>query len=506
MKKNDIAKALAYIEENLRVSDQTSIEYLDAQGNIERLCLRQNHVIFGRRGSGKSLLLKSLRKKDDFLCININLEDYKDVSFPDSIIQVQLSIIKQLLQVIKAENTWWTMKYWSESRPIIKRLNQHVDTLNNHLDHPDEYDESIKDKSARGTEIKAKTKTPTNSLGSEFRESEERETSKSIKISKLNVLKNGIADIKELFQDSSKLIKKDIFLILDDFYFINKDVQPYFLDFFHRVTKNTPIYLKVATIKHRSILYVQGEGYTGIEIPHDAQELNLDYNLEDFSSMISFMKSLLIHINEKAGVIIDYDQLITPNAFNFLCLASGGVPRDFLSLLISLGPMLESSKSIGKREVIEKSIENLNNNKMASLKRDTSDEESALKHYLKFVVEKIIGERKWNAFLISNADVQNYPQINQAIKELVDLRFLHLANSNISAASSDGTRYSAYLVDIGLFPNSNPRGFRQVLPGQKDEHHREDEIRSAPKLNLVDFSNYIDGLGLSKQLTFFEDP
>lgn len=38
-----------------------------------------------------------------------------------------------------------------------------------------------------------------------------------------------------------------------------------------------------------------------------------------------------------------------------------------------------------------------------------------------------------------------------------------------SAASSDGTRYFAYMLDIGLFPNAAPRDFQQVEPGQVDD-------------------------------------
>jgi hypothetical protein len=50
------------------------------------------------------------------------------------------------------------------------------------------------------------------------------------------------------------------------------------------------------------------------------------------------------------------------------------------------------------------------------------------------------------------------------------------------------------MVDIGLFPNSNPRKFQQVEPGEKDEHHREDKIRSAPKLNLEEYNEAIGKL------------
>ena len=68
-KNNDIQKVLRYIEENIRVTEQTSIEYLDSQGNIDRLSLKQNHIIFGRRGSGKSLLLKSLKEQHEYIFV-----------------------------------------------------------------------------------------------------------------------------------------------------------------------------------------------------------------------------------------------------------------------------------------------------------------------------------------------------------------------------------------------------------------------------------------------------
>jgi hypothetical protein len=488
--KEEIKKVLNYIEENMRVTEQTSIEYLDSQGHIDRLCLKQNHIIFGRRGSGKSLLLKSLKEQKQAFCITVNLEDFKDISFPNSIIQVQKSIIKQLLPILKAENNFFSFDYWKTSRFLIKRLNKQITSLNKQLEHPDEYDESVKQKKGGKKYGKGKAKTGGNEVETGAETSEEIETSKEIKIDKLNSLKNGLSDIKELFTNVSKGINKDLFLILDDFYFIRKNEQPYFLDFFHRLSKNTPLYLKVATIKHRTRLYTQDESYIGIELPHDAQALNLDYSFEDFNSLVSFMKNLLLHINKKVNVSIKYEDFITDNAFRFLCLASGGVPRDFFSLLVSLGPMLGEEKSISKPNVIDKAIENISN-KMETFRTDTAEEGRILQDYLKFIQNTIINEKKWNAFLVSNVDVQNHPHIHQAIKELADLRFLHLVNPNISSASSDGTRYSAYLIDIGLFPNANPRKFQQVEPGQKDEKSREDKIRSAPKLNLYDFKKYI---------------
>ena len=48
------------------------------------------------------------------------------------------------------------------------------------------------------------------------------------------------------------------------------------------------------------------------------------------------------------------------------------------------------------------------------------------------------------------------------------------------------------MLDIGLFPNANPRHFQQVEPGERDSRSREDKIRSAPRLNLEEFKKNIN--------------
>ncbi|EKO3944204.1 hypothetical protein F7U70_003110 [Vibrio fluvialis] len=504
MNKDDLTKVLRFIEENMRVTEQTSIEYLDVQGVMGRLKIKQNHIIFGRRGSGKSLLLKSLRDDSEVECISVNLEDFKDISFPNSIIQVQKAIIKKLLPNVASRYPWYSANSIKKTFPLKRRLLKQIKSLNHHLAHPDLYDQEVKEKSSRKGTAKAKKKAFGGEGEGTYEASKETELSKQLRIDKLDILKNDLSNIKELFSDVAEHIGKDIFLILDDFYFIRKDEQPYFIDFFHRVSKNIPLYLKVATIQHRSKLYIQDQNYVGVELPHDAQPIHLDYSLQDFDRLVSFKRELLAHINQKAGVDIDYNSLITENAFRFLCLASGGVPRDFFSLLVSLEPIFGGDRSVSKPNVIEKAIENVRN-KMDSLKKDASDEDILLENYLQIIRSEIIDKRRWNAFLLSNSEVHKYPQINQAIKELVDLRFIHLVNPNTSASNSDGTRYSAYMLDIGLFPNANPRDFQQVEPGQTDDKHRQDKIRSAPKLDLESINTQVEALNLPRELEVTEE-
>lgn len=501
----ELNKVLRYIEENIRVTDQTTIEYLDPKGHIDRLESKQNQIIFGRRGSGKSLLLKSLKASaTNKIMISINLDDYKDISFPDSIIQVLRVVIKQLKNSLDSSYKWIQFKRRFKTKKIIRSLDKYLKQLEERLNNPDLYEESSKNK--YGSKISGEASsgygTSTAKIGSEL--TEESEASRTIKIDKLNILRNELTDFKDLIQKTSECLDKDIFLILDDFYFIRKADQPYFADFFHRISKNTRLYLKIASIKHRTSLYTQGETYIGMEIKHDGQSLNLDYNFESFNSLVSFMKDLLNNINRIVDVNIDYEKLFSENGFRFLCLASGGVPRDFFSLFIDLGNKIINGQSgISKPMVIETSIENLPN-KLEAFKTDSQDEKEILEHYLQYIRIEIVENKRWNSFLISNSEVLKYPQINQAIKELVDLRLIHLANSNTSSAPSDGTRYSAYLVDVGLFPNANPRNFKQVEPGQKDDDGREDKIRSSPKLNLEIFNEYISELKLNKNLKITE--
>ena len=507
MNNKDLSKVLRYIEENIRITEQTTIDYLDPKSHLDRLKSKQNQVIFGRRGSGKSLLLKSLKNlnTDSTTSISINLEDYKDISFPNSISHVLINILTSIKKNITGKYKIWHFKKWKNQLEILKSIDKQISQLEKKINEPDSYSEKIREKSASKTSGK---------LGSGLNKSQaeiateiadEFETSREILKDKLNELKNEISNFKELINSISSFTNQDIFLILDDLYFIRKNEQPFFIDFFHRISKNTRLYLKIATIKQRSSLYLQTDTFIGVEIGHDIQSLSLDYTLEDFNNLVSFMKQLLNHINQKVDVNIDYSNVLTDNAFRFLCLASGGVPRDFLTLFISLGEkMINGNRNISKPNVIDCSIENLPN-KMEAFNTDSAEEKTILEHYLQYIRNEIINTKKWNAFLVSNSDVDNFPKIKQAIKELVDLRLIHLVNPNTSSAPGDGKRYSAYMVDIGLFPNSNPRGFTQIEPGQKDERSREDKLRSAPKLNLSLYEDFIASQNLTLDIHIIEN-
>jgi hypothetical protein len=343
---------------------------LDPKGHIERLNSKQNQVIFGRRGSGKSLLLKSLKNNDlnKNLYISINIEDFKDISFPNSISQVLISITKKFKTEIDGKYNIFRFTKWKKEKSLIKKIDKYLKDLNKKISEPDIYNQTIKEKQASKISGEASSGFKKNSAKMSSELADEFENSREILKDKLNELKNEITNFKELIEETTSFLNKDIFLIFDDYYFIRKNEQTFFIDFFHRISKNTRLYLKIATIKHRSSLYIQTDTYVGVEIGHDIQSLSLDYTLDDFNALVSFMKLLLEHINRKVNVNIDYNDFLTDNAFRFLCLASGGVPRDFLSLFINLGSKMQNGiRNVSKPNVIDCSIENLPN-KMEAFK------------------------------------------------------------------------------------------------------------------------------------------
>lgn len=229
------------------------------------------------------------------------------------------------------------------------------------------------------------------------------------------------------------------------------------------------------------------ESYVGVELEHDVYEIDLDYTLDNFEDLKTFMRQLLIESSKYSGAHLHIDELFSGDGFEQLCLVSGGVPRDFLSLFVRLANnvLLVDKGLIGKIQVNEESIANIPS-KLDALKRDSGDEDQILEEYLNAIKNKVYNEKRTNAFLVAKADIDQFPQVKQAIRELVDLRLIHIIDKNTSSAPSDGRRYEAYLLDVGLYDNSRPRSFNQIQPGAADSKSRKDAIRAAPRISLFD--------------------
>lgn len=503
MDKNErLRKLITYIEENLRASKTAGIEFIDPRNHRDRLISKQNHVVFGRRGAGKSTLLSSISRNSNVIVVNINLEDFKDITFPNIVLHILASSLENLELNVASHYPWY--KFNGKARTLRRKLSDEIDRLRSLTLEPDVEERDIRTRTRRDVGASIGASPHGASAGIEAQMGQEVEVSRKLPVSKLDHLRLQLSHYKDLINSASELCgSKPIFLSLDDFYFVDKAIQPDLIDYFHRIKKDTNLYLKIATIKHRSFLYKRSKAsYIGVELGHDIFEIDLDYTLDNFGDLRSFMTQLLSTANSQSNAELDIESLFAGEGFTQLCLASGGVPRDFLTLFVRLitNFVLQGRGRIGKVEVNEEAISNINS-KLESLKLDSGREDIFLEEYLSIIRSRVYSDKRTNAFLVAKPELDAHPQSRQAIRELVDLRLIHVVDKNTSSAPSDGRRYEAYIIDVGLYENSRPRNFNQIEPGAADEKSRKDAIRAAPRISLSEVETILAEQGV--QLSLF---
>jgi hypothetical protein len=505
MKPTDVGKLVTFIEEHLRASPTAGLRFVDPRHLKSRISSRQNHVVFGRRGAGKSKFISSLEDEaGQLMCVVINLEDFKDISFPNIIVHVLKKAISELIKVSGKLSPAY--KGYFRSALHRRKLRKMVACLGRLLVEQDFEERQLKSKATteRSGNIKAEKSGAGGSTG--YKNATEEQVDRIFKWDKLDELRRDLTIYKEALDETSKNCGgRSIFLILDDFYFVPKSRQPEFIDFFHRLTKGTSLFLKVATIRYRSKLYRQtGESFIGVELGHDIIDIDMDYTLDKFDDLQQFMHKLLERAIEDSEANVGFEDLFAGDGFTQLCLASGGVPRDFLSLFVKLANSLENEKKIGKVEVTAAAIGNISS-KTESLRVDSASERQALEAYLAALRRMVYNDKRTNCFLVAKQEIDDNPYERQAIRELVDLRLIHLVDLNTSSAPSDGRRYEAYMLDVGLYENSRPRNFTQIEPGVRDDKSRRDELRAAPRISLIELRRRAEEIGFMDPLTLSEE-
>jgi len=140
--KTKIEKLRTVITESLRVQQggAADIAYIDVRGNISAAVSRANHVIYGRRGTGKTLLLHEVQRKlpPEYRIIYINCEDYKLHSFPNVLIELHDQIFKELERNLTA---WFGPK--RKLKTVIEDIRKQ---LNAYRQSPDELIQNINER------------------------------------------------------------------------------------------------------------------------------------------------------------------------------------------------------------------------------------------------------------------------------------------------------------------------------------------------------------------------
>jgi hypothetical protein len=334
------------VEEATRATSDSPRRFIEpARGTLDRAKSRRHHLVFGRRGSGKTSLLR--RAGADLTLKRIpssfiDLEAFKGHTYPDVLLSV-------LIETLAAFDRWLDSagvnpaskkSFWrhiwggTPARPPLDKkkvadvrsdLRQQIQVLTQLLHSEDDAQltaqtnvagtvtseqvlgakgslsvggvglgTSVTDKSAASVETRA-------------------QVTEASRRNKINVLHRRIIDFQKLFEKIVELSGSDAYIFLDDLYHIARQDQANVLDYFHRIVKGRSVWLKVGTIRHRTDWYHHGDPPVGLKLGDDCDDIDLDITLEKYEIAKRFLLQVLDQLVLEAG-LQDHDQLLAAGA------------------------------------------------------------------------------------------------------------------------------------------------------------------------------------------------
>ena len=487
---SQLDKLRLVITENLRVQrgGAEHVPYIDVTSALTDVKARQNHAIFARRGCGKTLLLHHSKKEmnSEVKTVYLNCEDFKNHSFPNVLIEILDAVFRELQQNLSG---WFGKK--KKSRDIIIHIRSQLEQLRKQADaQVEQVREATTSEITDGANIKAGA-SGVFEFGYKNSDTQKTELERTYKraddkLQELNIWLPRLKDqIREFFKLSTSV--KAIFIQIDDFYHLKRVDQPFVMDYVHRLCKDLPLYFKIATLRHVSVLYADRSGQpTGAQERHDYQPINIDFTFADFRKTEKQLRRIFHEFGKQAKITPDQiDWIFKGDGFKRLVMAGGGVPRDCLSIFLEvLENVREGDNRIGKDDVRIMSRSNFER-RIEELKQDSEGAEQNVLLKGIYVIRKFCMEKKTNLFFISEQMLQQEDNLRDLIYRLLDYRIIHSAGTAITHKSQQGT-FHAFVIDVGAYAHMRTLQGRFNELDIGDPATRE-KMRSSPILNFDDF-------------------
>jgi hypothetical protein len=291
--------------------------------------------------------------------------------------------------------------------------------------------------------------------------------------------------VREVLGDAHEELGVPTLVVLDDFYHIRLADQPEVLAYLHQVVKGLNISLKICGVRHRLKPYAEGDPPVGMQPEHDAGTISLDITLERFEVAKEFLERVLAGIC--VPLSIEIDVLLTDGGRERLVLASGGVARDYLSLVRrGLRNATERPshqfrvKNRITAEDVAQAAADLYEQKQEELKQDAGDEAEALRSRLSEIVRFSVESHRTNVLLVETTKLQEEPW-GKDVQALVDLRFLHRVDTLSTKRGGEtypGRKFAAFTLDLSTWTSTRSE---QISPIRFWEREGRQKMRD-PKL------------------------
>jgi hypothetical protein len=265
--------------------------------------------------------------------------------------------------------------------------------------------------------------------------------------------------------------KHPLYLFLDDIHYMNLSEVPGFLDLLHGISRDNPVWLKVAGIRHQTRWFTP-DPPVGLQTGHDASIINLDITLEQPARAKTFLQDILRSYVEQSHTGPSRN-FLSGAALDRLVLASGGVPRDFLTLCgaaLQIARQRTNARTVGVQDV-NHAAGSAAHTKLQELEDDAAaarGRSQDLVLALNGVRDFLLNQRQITFLAVDFMDKESHPKEYALMQGLMDLRMLHLINSSLSDAHHAGQRSEVYLLDLSQYSGARLKQNLRVLDFVKD--------------------------------------
>lgn len=482
---DQVIALLPDLAEAARANERTLERFVPARpGIVEEAAARRHQFIHGRRGVGKSTLLRKVQEQIEATgnpAAFIDLETMRGIEYPDVLIQLLVQVLQSLDAELKKLGGNRNVR---ERAPIFRvrlRLRGLRRNLAGLLQEPQEAKHSVrklKSKARRwggGGEVAvgAALRTMRASLGVDAHRSSTSSEATTVEAefsrTKMDGLFASANTIRSVLTMALTNLGRNAsaYVTLDDFHHIALDDQPKVLAYLHQVIKNLPIWLKVGGVRHRLNPYVEGDPPMGLQIGHDASDLSLDVTLERFETAQDFLERVLQGITAARGV--EVDDLLTEGGRTRLVLASGGVARDYLSLSsIALRTSTERPATQSRphnritAEDVNEASAQISAQKQKDLALDSGPNADNVRKRLSHIASFSLDYNQTNAFLVEGTKLEE-EDWGKEIAALADLRLLHkIGNTSVQSSDYRGRRFVAFTLDLSNYTGTRSERIRQI--------------------------------------------
>ena len=446
-----------------------------------------NQILYGRRGTGKTHVLKVVEKaaKADEFVLYVDMRTLGSSSiFSDDGRPMHVRVTALLRDVLALlENSlleWATRPDIEVPGPVFEALDALATAISRSIlvDATLTTDERSSEESRSGSDADVTVggaSLPSLSISAREEIAASRAEATTRTGRELNpVYFQEISEALEAVRQAAGL--KNITLLLDEWTSIPLDLQPLLAEFLKRSFFPLPrVTVKIASLEYRSNFSapLERNNVLGFELGADiSSTIELDdyyvYDRNADKTIAMFGELLYRHVAAEATnvymesdppeetLLPDYlaeaygiaraeifvrNVFASPDAFRELVRAGEGVARDFINIFSAafFASVRRDRSTIDIKAVQEAAREWYEKDKS----QNVDDEQGRV---LRMIIEEVIAQRKARSFLLEK-EYEKEP----VILSLFDYRVLHLVQRGYADKDNPGVRYNIYTLDYGTY-------------------------------------------------------